>query len=245
MVTKYDADQLATAARAGGWRGDDVATAVAIALAESGGRMVTNDSIGETPSSRRGVERCASYGPWQINYCPGRDAGSARETAANSTDLLTHANIAYDIYAQQGWRAWTMYRNGGYRSFMQVAEDAADGLSERRTARRRTTDGDGDGDGGGLLDAARDAAVRGATVGATAINPGVGLFTWLATREGGPSTVRGAVTQIGQMALGVGLVILGLVLILREVAPEVVQLAAGAATGGGSLAAGAASAALT
>lgn len=120
MAEQFIATQLAAAwLLAGGSRDPaTVAIAVAVAFAESGGRMVVNDSPGETPSSLKGKDTCRSVGPWQINFCDGRDAKNAvRRNAGRS--LLDNATAAVVISANgRTWKPWTMFNNGGYRSHL-------------------------------------------------------------------------------------------------------------------------------
>lgn len=121
---QYTMTQLVDAASAAGFDDANAAIAGAVAMAESGGRMVPNHSIAETPPSRRGIDRCASYGPWQINYCPGRDRGTYRQQASTSTNLTEHARFAKRVHAEQGWGAWTMYTNDGWRRHIAAASAA-------------------------------------------------------------------------------------------------------------------------
>lgn len=114
---------------------DAAEIATAVALAESGGRMVVNYSGAETPGSLAGADTCASYGPWQINYCPTRDAGTTyRVNATRSDNPVVHAHSARAIYDGQGWSAWTMYANGGWQSYRGAASRARGDLDATAAA---------------------------------------------------------------------------------------------------------------
>jgi hypothetical protein len=99
---------LALAANAG-FQGNDLATAVAIALAESGG----NPSIigDQTLAPTRGP----SIGLWQINIGV---AANPQYANVNLQDPETNANAAFDIYSRRGFRDWTTYGNGRYQAFL-------------------------------------------------------------------------------------------------------------------------------
>jgi hypothetical protein len=99
---------LALAANAG-FQGNDLATAVAIVLAESGG----NPSIigDQTLAPTRGP----SIGLWQINI---GSAANPQYANVNLQDPETNANAAFDIYSRRGFRDWTTYGNGRYQAFV-------------------------------------------------------------------------------------------------------------------------------
>jgi hypothetical protein len=104
--------QIQAFAAAAGFTGDDLNTAVAIALAESSGNAnAYNPETGAGAPSGKG-----SYGLWQIylNAHP-EDAG------LNLFDPATNAAAAYSIYATQGFTAWTTYNSGAYTAYLQSA----------------------------------------------------------------------------------------------------------------------------
>ena len=94
----------------------DPATAAAIAMAESSGRV---DVIGDRGLPKAG---CASYGLWQINVCPGRDPyDPARLRTADY-----NARAAYERSSSgTNWRPWTTYRTGAYRKYLTQGQAAA------------------------------------------------------------------------------------------------------------------------
>jgi len=104
--------QIAGAAKNAGFTGSAMATAVAIALAESGGNSdATNvNSNGST-----------DYGLWQINsvHADLLRAGDWK----NPTD---NAKMAFKISAGgTSWTPWTVYKSGAYRKFADRAQLAA------------------------------------------------------------------------------------------------------------------------
>lgn len=109
---------LARYGYAAGWRGDDLVTAVAVALAESGGRASAHNMDGED-----------SRGAWQINVGPGANPQYASLDLYNPT---TNAAVAYRVWQSGGgrtFRPWTTYTGGAYRRYEDVARRAVAALS--------------------------------------------------------------------------------------------------------------------
>lgn len=100
--------QLAAAWIQAGGPVSETATAVAVALAESGGKLtaIDHDSNGST-----------DYGPWQVNSVNG---GSTADY-----NLLTNAKNAVSVYQSQGWGAWSTYNNGKWKTFYYQGVNAA------------------------------------------------------------------------------------------------------------------------
>lgn len=99
-----------TVAANAGFAGADLATAVAIALAESGG-----DPNAYNQELRAGAPPGkGSYGLWQIYlYKHPEFAGW------NLYDPQTNANAAYSIYsARGGFSDWTTFGSGKYRAYL-------------------------------------------------------------------------------------------------------------------------------
>lgn len=98
---------IATVAQNAGFTGNDLVTAVAIALAESGGNPNALGDIGIGQGS---------FGLWQINskYHP--------EFGPDFTSLYdpqTNANAAYEIYVNAGgFSPWSTFNSGSYQSFV-------------------------------------------------------------------------------------------------------------------------------
>jgi hypothetical protein len=124
------ASQIAQYAAAAGFSGNDLATAVAIAMAESQGgnpnayfsepqdvpghygRLSPNDGLG-------------SYGLWQIYL-----AAHPEFAGENLLDPQTNANAAYSIYAiAGGFTPWSTYTQNLYQQYMPAALTAAASLS--------------------------------------------------------------------------------------------------------------------
>lgn len=129
-------DLLSLAANAG-FTGNDLATAVAVAYAESGGN----------PSAVNNKEpHGSSYGLWQIYLY----AHPQYDPAQLVNDPQYNADAAYAIYAAAGhsFIPWTTYTHGTYNTFMpQVL--AAIGSPDPQVA----TDGSADSSGNGTTQA--------------------------------------------------------------------------------------------
>lgn len=114
------AAQIAGYARQGGFAGNDIATATAIALAESSGRTDARGDIALQTQSWG-----PSIGLWQIRSMKSdRGTGRTRDEIAN-LDPAVNARHAYEIYRSQGWKAWTVYTTGAYLLHMPAARAAA------------------------------------------------------------------------------------------------------------------------
>lgn len=197
---RYTPEQLADVAYAALRDEANAAIAVAVAMAESGGRMTVNRDAAETPESLRGVDRCASYGPWQINYCPTRDRGTIRERAANEPTLPVHVLAMKQVHAQQGWGAWTMYSNGTWREHRERALEAVKQV--------RLADGVGTDDSVGAAIAETSESLT---------NP-LGMFRALFDVIGDPR-------RLGYLVLGAAVAIVAVAIIVREAAAPAGQLA--------------------
>lgn len=96
------ASQIQALAAAAGFSGTDLATAVAVAIAESSGNP---GAIGDAGNS---------FGLWQINL-PAHPEFSGTDL----TDPQTNANAAFQIYATAGgFRPWTTFKTGAYLAYM-------------------------------------------------------------------------------------------------------------------------------
>lgn len=107
---EFDAAAIKGFAIKGGFPDSLIDTAVRIAFAESGGNPVSHNTKGHDNS----------YGLWQINMYG--DMGPERRAKFNlrNNDVLfdptTNARVAYQIYRDSGWDAWTTYTSGKYKS---------------------------------------------------------------------------------------------------------------------------------
>jgi hypothetical protein len=119
MTVLSDRDIAAVAAQAG-WRGNDLYTAIAVALAESGG-----DDHNHNP-----IPPDDSYGLWQINMLgsmgPSRRAQFNLKSNDDLYDPKTNARVAKAIQGSSGWSAWTTYTSKKYTEFTNRAKIAVD-----------------------------------------------------------------------------------------------------------------------
>lgn len=108
--------QIAAAAKAGGFPDNEVAIAVAIAMAESGG----------DPRAHNPVPPDNSYGLWQINMLGKMGADRRAQFKLENNEALfnptINARVAYSIRRTQGWNAWSVYTSGKYRRHLGEAE---------------------------------------------------------------------------------------------------------------------------
>lgn len=117
---KRSDSEIAAYAKGAGISGGNVAVAVAIALAESGG-----DDHSHNP-----VPPDDSYGLWQINMLGSLGPSRRQQFGISSNEALydpgTNAK-AMAILSGQGsnWRPWTTYTSGKYRMFLARGETAA------------------------------------------------------------------------------------------------------------------------
>jgi hypothetical protein len=120
--------QIARTAHDAGFRGHNLVIAVAVALAESGGR----------PDAHNNVAPDNSYGLWQINMLGG--LGPERRAQFHLHDngqLLTpsvNARAAWAISSHgTNWHPWSTYTNGAYTGHLDAARHAVDALGSGRT----------------------------------------------------------------------------------------------------------------
>jgi hypothetical protein len=112
--------QIAQYAAAAGFSGADLATGVAIAIAESGGdpSVIGDKTLAPTNGP--------SYGLWQINV---GSKANPQYAGANLLDPQTNANAAHDLYSRKGFLPWTTYISGEYGMYETPAVMAAAGQS--------------------------------------------------------------------------------------------------------------------
>lgn len=106
---------IAQLASNAGFQGNDLVTAVAIALAESGGNPGIVGDLNITPGG--------SIGLWQINL-----RWHPEFTAAALADPQTNANAAYQVYLAAGktFRPWSTFKNGAFTAHLDAAQGGAD-----------------------------------------------------------------------------------------------------------------------
>ena len=105
--------QIAELAFDVGWTGQDIVTAVCVALAESGGYTDRVNTAGNHPASR-------DRGLWQIN-----DFWHPEVSDAQAFDPVACAMAAHRVWAANGWHAWVTYTSGSYLQFTHRATIAA------------------------------------------------------------------------------------------------------------------------
>ncbi len=155
-----------------GWSGSDTVKAVAIALAESGGR---------SDATNKNTNKSTDYGLWQINSI--HTAILRNGSWSNPQD---NAIMAHAVYEGAGGKftPWVAYKSGRYLAFMSVARRAAQGgggtLPSLNGAGTRAPSGGGTGGGNAVpsglsLPNPLDALDAFATLAALLTNP----KTWL------------------------------------------------------------------
>lgn len=110
---------IASAAAAAGFPRDELATAVAVALAESGGNAAAHND--DEPDGSE------SFGLWQINSVHRADLA-----AGNWQDPVDNARMAFAVWSRAGrqWSPWTTWRNGAHLPFLARGEAAARQVEE-------------------------------------------------------------------------------------------------------------------
>jgi len=114
--------QIAEFAAAAGFTGNDLDTAVAVALAESSGN---SDSVGDV--SLQTDVFGPSVGLWQIrsvNPGHGNAFDQAHRNQQANMDPATNAANAHAIQQQSGWDQWSTYTSGAYRQYLERARAA-------------------------------------------------------------------------------------------------------------------------
>lgn len=110
MASKLNASDIMDLASGAGFAGADLSTAVAIALAESGG-----DPNAYNPEPQAGTPiGQGSYGLWQIYLKVHPELAGAP-----LFDPPTNAAAAYHAYAKAGgFSPWSTYKSGKYQAFL-------------------------------------------------------------------------------------------------------------------------------
>lgn len=106
-MAKLTPQQIAGYAKGAGFPADQIATAVAVALAESGG-----DPAAVNSANRNGS---VDYGLWQINTVHG---GLLQQ--GNKFDPAANAKMALSVYRGAGskWTPWSVYNSRRYLTYM-------------------------------------------------------------------------------------------------------------------------------
>jgi hypothetical protein len=148
MPTLSDQEIAQLAANAG-WTGQDLETAVAVAIAESNG---ITDRLGDLRIQSE------VYGPsvglWQIrtvNPGHGNRFDQAHRNHEANLDPATNAANAYAIHQNprgRGWREWGAYTDGNYRQYLDRARQAVGTGQAPPMPARRGDAGSGSGGNG-------------------------------------------------------------------------------------------------
>ena len=125
-MSKLSPEQIAQAAHDAGFRGHDLTTAVAIALAESSG----------DPRAHNGVPPDNSYGLWQINMIgalgPDRRHQFHLDSNKELFDPETNAKAAFSISGKgDSFRPWTTYTSGAYKSHLDEARKGVKAMDHK------------------------------------------------------------------------------------------------------------------
>lgn len=117
--TTLTPQQIAGWAQSAGFSGPNLVTAVAVAMAESGGKT---DAVSPVNS-----DGSRDYGVWQIN-----SRAHADKLAGKQWWSVQNAAIAKAVYDEaaasgnrNGWRPWSVYRSGAYMLHYPTATIAA------------------------------------------------------------------------------------------------------------------------
>lgn len=207
--------QIAYLANRAGFKGQDLVTAIAVAIAESSGDANNANST-------------TSTGLWQVQY------SSHKNLVPNQTalfDPITNAKAAFSVFQGSGWGAWTTYNTGAYKQYIPRAEQAVANQNppsfKQLTASKANT-----GLGGQLSSIYSEATdwgitVSGSGVGFTTQGPGgvsAGVYTGShPTKTGnlsitnpldalGVLTARGTWIRVAEIVAGIVALLMGLYL---------------------------------
>ncbi|ATY11158.1 lytic transglycosylase [Amycolatopsis sp. AA4] len=123
-MSKLSAEEIAQHAYRAGFRGQALTTAVAVALAESGGN----------PRAHNGTPPDNSYGLWQVNMLGSLGPARRHEFRLRSDDELfdadENAKAAWAISGHgKSFQPWSTYTNGAYKSHLAAARKAAEDVA--------------------------------------------------------------------------------------------------------------------
>jgi Lysozyme like domain len=115
VAAKLSDVQIATVAKAAGFPGNELATAVAVALAES---------RGDPTATHHNTNGSTDYGLWQINSVHSDILATHRWQ-----DPAANAVMARFIFTEAGskWSPWSTYKHGSYLAYLPRGRSAAAG----------------------------------------------------------------------------------------------------------------------
>lgn len=114
---KLSPHEVAHVATAAGWIGDDLRTAVAVCLAESGGDtgIMARSDTGASLGNR-------DHGLWQVS---GRWHGDKLQDHPDWRTPATNAALAHRIWSDAGgWTPWAVFNSGSYEKYLPDADIA-------------------------------------------------------------------------------------------------------------------------
>lgn len=118
--------QLYVLAQKAGWNRAQAVIAMAIAMAESGGK--------KNAINKKNTNGTEDYGLWQVNSVHGYD----KNRLLNDGEY--NAAAAYAIYKKQGWAAWSVFKSGAYKSNLDVLDESAKRAAEREYGTGKISD---------------------------------------------------------------------------------------------------------
>lgn len=195
----YSAKCIAQVAANAGFNKSEsmLATATAIALAESSGRTKVVNTIG------------CCVGLWQINY------RVHNVTKQNMQDPAKNAAEAFRISGSgTNWKPWTVYNTGAYKLYMPTATAAAKAIRAGSNSGGQSLADDivEIGDPLGLADPVTEAA-------ASFFQPITAVKDWISDRNN--------IFRIIKVIAGVGLIAVGAVLVVKPMVENVAGSAVG------------------
>lgn len=115
---KLSVAQMVSLAKEAGFSDEEAVIMAAIGAGESSGRTSAHNPDASTGDN--------SYGIWQINMLgkmgPERRAQFGIEDNKELFDPKKNAAAAYEIYKQQGFQAWAVYKSGAYEKYLGTAK---------------------------------------------------------------------------------------------------------------------------
>lgn len=118
--SKLTGEQMARLAYNAGFRGDDLATALAVAYAESNWRTGAHNPNASTGDN--------SFGLFQINMLGALGPDRLQRYGLNRNEDLydpqTNARVAYSMFSSSGFSPWSTWKRGEHEQYMDIARNA-------------------------------------------------------------------------------------------------------------------------
>lgn len=117
------ADDLFSIAHEGGWSdtkngkksgktGCSPTTESACTQCEIAAAISLAESAGQVDAEHTNSDGSTDYGLWQVNSVHKFDAKKLK------SDAIYNAKSAHTVYQEQGWKAWTTWKSGAYKSHL-------------------------------------------------------------------------------------------------------------------------------